>query len=172
MKKSQLKPWLNEDGSVKSDAEIRKAGQQWPPSVWQKYLATLEVERRKEDSVLPPYEMDMFSAEERISLVFSMAEEESYPLFKVVLNACIRELTPRQRNVIIGRYWKGKTITEIAASTGVSKQAVSKTMQKAMKNLKANLTDISFQRRVIFVHKMTTLREGQKFMEVDGSRLG
>ena len=60
MRKSQLKPWLNEDGSVKSDAKIRKAGQQWPPGVWEAYLATLEVERRKEDVVLPPTEIDEF----------------------------------------------------------------------------------------------------------------
>ena len=43
MRKSQVKPWLNEDGSVKSDAKIRKAGQQWPPSVWEAYLSTFEV---------------------------------------------------------------------------------------------------------------------------------
>ena len=72
MCKSQLQPWLNEDGSVKSDAEIRKAGQQWPPSVWQKYLATLEV-RWQENVVLPPSEMDEFSKEEGIGMLFSMA---------------------------------------------------------------------------------------------------
>ena len=157
MRKSQLKPWLNEDGSVKSDAKIRKAGQQWPPSVWEAYLSTFEVGRREED-VLSPAEMDNFSAEECAGMLFSMAEEEKHPLFKVVLNACIRELTTRQRNVIIAHYWDGKTITEIAASTGVSKQTISRTMQKALKNLKTNLTDTSFQRRIIFAQKMMISR--------------
>ena len=93
MRKSQLKPWINKDGSVKSDAELRKVGQQWPPSVWEAYLATLEV-RREEDYVLPPFAMDNFSTEQHISLAFSMASNQSYPLLKVMLNACIRELTP------------------------------------------------------------------------------
>ena len=55
MRKSQLKPWLNKDGNIKSDAELRKAGQNWLPSVWEEYLATIEV-RRKEDIILPPCE--------------------------------------------------------------------------------------------------------------------
>ena len=58
--------------SVKSDAELRKVGRQWPPSVWEAYLATLEV-RREEDYVLPPFAMDNFSTEQHISLAFSMA---------------------------------------------------------------------------------------------------
>ena len=153
MKKSQLKPWLNEDGSVKSDAEIRKVGRQWPPSVWQKYLATLEV-RREEEVVLPPSEMDALSTEAHISLMFAMASGEKHKLLNVVLDACIRELTPRQRSLIVGRYWEGKTITEMAANMGVSKQTTSKTMKKALANLKANFTNPSFQRKVIFAQKI------------------
>ena len=52
-----------------------------------------------------------------------MARKQSYPLLKVMLDACIRELTPKQRDVIIRHYWDDKTVAEIAASTGVSKQA-------------------------------------------------
>ena len=153
MKKSQLKPWLNEDGSVKSDAELREVNQQWPPSVWREYLATLEV-RREEEVVLPPSEMDALSTEAHISLTFAMASGEKHHLLSVVLDACIRELTPRQRSLIVGRYWEGKTITEMAANMGVSKQTVSKTMKKALASLKDNLTNPSFQRRVIFAQKM------------------
>ena len=88
MSKSQLKPWLNDDGSVKSDAEIRKAGQQWPSSVWEAYLSTLEV-RREEKVVLPSIEMDEFSKEEGIGMLFSMASAKKYPRLKFALNASI-----------------------------------------------------------------------------------
>ena len=153
MRKSQLKPWLNEDGSVKSDAKIRKAGKNWPSSVWEKYLSTLEVGRREED-VLSPAEMDALPTEAHISVMFAMASGEKHQMLSVVLDACIRELTPRQRSIIVGHYWEGKTITEMAANMGVSKQTVSKTMKKALANLKANFTNPSFQRRVIFAQKM------------------
>ena len=78
MRKPQLKPWLNKDGNVKSNTELRKAGQQWPSSVWEKYLATLEVGRREED-VLSPAEMDTFSAEKCAGVLFSMASKKKYP---------------------------------------------------------------------------------------------
>ena len=150
MKKSQLKPWLNGDGSVKSDAELRKEGRQWPPSVWEDYLATLEV-RRKEDIVLPPSVMDKFSSQKHIRALFAMTDD--HPLLKLVLNTCVHKLTPKQRRVIVSRYWHGKSITEIAKEVGISKQAVSKTTHKALTNLKASMTDASFVRQVVLVNK-------------------
>ncbi len=153
MNNSQLKPWLNEDGSIKSDAKIRKEGQQWPPSVWEAYLSTLEVGRREED-VLSPAEMDTFSTEQHISVAFSMARKQSYPLLKVMLDACIRELTPKQRDVVIRYYWDSKTVAEIAASMGVSKQAVRKTMKIALAKIKTNFTSSSFRRQVMAAKQM------------------
>ena len=94
MNKSQLKPWLNEDGSVKSDAELREAIPQWPSSVWREYLSTLEVGRR-EEHILSPAEMDAFSSEECADLLFAMAVEEKHHLLKVSLNACISKLAPQ-----------------------------------------------------------------------------
>ena len=154
MKKSQLKPWLNEDGNVKSDVELQEAGHNWPPSVWENYLATLEVGRRREDAVLSPSEIDGFSTMQHLSLAFSMASKQSYPLLETMLNACIHDLTPRQRDVVIRHYWDGETIAEIAASIGVSKQAVSKTMKTALAKIKTSLTDGSFRRQVMAVREM------------------
>lgn len=147
MHNSQQKPWLNDDGSIKSDAEMRAAGKNWPESVWKEYLATLEVGRR-EEYVLSSYEMDTFSAAECAGMLFSMASEEKHHLLKVALNACILELTPRQRDIIIARYWENKTITEIAIATGTSKQSVSKTMKKALSEIKMHLTSGAVRKRV------------------------
>lgn len=154
MHNSQLKPWLNDDGSVKSDAEIRKVGQNWPSSVWEAYLATLEVGRRRKDAILSPSEMDNFSTEQNIGLAFSMARKRNHPLLKVMLDACIRELTPKQRDVIIRLYWDGKTVAEIAASMGISKQAARKTMKTALAKIKTNFTSGSFRRQVMAAKEM------------------
>ena len=154
MRKSQLKPWLNKDGSVKSDAELRKVGQQWPPSVWEAYLATLEVGRRKED-VLSPAEMDTFSAEKCAGVLFSMASKKKYPLLKFALNASICMLSPRQKEVIVSHYWGGKTVAEIAASMGISQQSVRKTMKTALSKLRACLTSGSMLKQIMIIKKMT-----------------
>ena len=146
MKKLRVKPWLNKDGSVKNDAELREALQQCPPSVWREYLATCEV-RRQEDVVLPPAEIDEFSAEECAEMLFSMAVEEKHHLLKLSINASIRGLAPRQREVIVGHFWDGKTVAEMAASMGVSQQSVRKTMKTALLKLKASLTSGALRKR-------------------------
>ena len=153
MRKSQLKPWLNEDGSIKSDAEIRKVNQQWPPGVWEAYLSTLEVGRREED-VLSPAEMDTFSTEESTGMLFSMASRKKYSRLKFALKASIHTLSPRQREVIVSHYWDGKTVAEIAASMGVSEQSVRKTMKTALSKLRSCLTNSSLMKQVMFVKKM------------------
>ena len=153
MKKSQVKPWLNEDGSVKSDAELQEVKKNWQPSVWREYLDSLEVGRR-EEYVLPPAEMDAFSAEECAELLFSMAGEERHHLLKVALKSSIRQLTPKQRKVIIGYYWEDKTVAEIAADMGVTTQSVYKTMKISLSKLKASLTSGSLRKRIMAVKEI------------------
>ena len=153
MHKSQLKPWLNEDGCVKSDAELRKALQQWPPSVWREYLTTVEV-GRKEELTPNPSTLNDVSMEECVDVLFSMAGEERHHLLKTSLNACIRKLPSRQREIIISRFWDRKTVTEIATSMGISQQSVRKTMKTALSKLKISLTSGSLQKRIIIAQKL------------------
>lgn len=153
MSNQQAKPWLNEDGSVKSEEEIKNICQAWGPSVWNEYLESLEVSQ-KEDSVFSPSIMDTFSAEECAGLVFSMASEEKYPLLKVALNACIRQLSPKQREIIHQYYWNGKTLHEIASEMGITRQSVYKSMKAARLKLKALLTSGSIQKRIVAAKEM------------------
>ena len=153
MRKSQLKPWLNEDGSVKSDAKIRKAGQQWPPGVWEAYLSTLEVGRR-EEVVLSPAEMDTFSSEEYAGMLLSMSSKKKFRLLKFALKASIHTLSPRQREVIVSHYWGGKTVAEIAVSMGISEQSVRKNIRTSLSKLRACLTSSSLMKQVMHVKKM------------------
>lgn len=153
MKKSQLKPWLNEDSNVKSDVELQEACHNWPPDVWREYLSSFEV-RRREEVVLPPAEIDEFSAEECADMLFSMAVEEKHHLLKLAINACIRGLAPRQREVIMSHFWDGKTVAEMAVSMGISQQSVRKTMKTALLKLKASLTSGALRKRIVIAQKL------------------
>ena len=82
-------------------------------------------------------------------MLFSMTDEENHHLLKFVINACIRKLTPRQREIVTSHFWEGKTIAEIVAHMGVSKQYVYKTMNMALLKIKTNLTSASFHRQVM-----------------------
>ena len=87
-------------------------------------------------------------------MLFSMASAKKYHLLKFALNASIHTLLPRQREVIVSHYWGGRTITEIAASTGVSRQSICKTMRTALSKIKTNLTSGSFRRQVMATKEM------------------
>ncbi len=153
MRQSQLQPWLNEDGSLKSDAELRQVGQQWPPRVWEAYLATLEVGRREED-VLPPAKMDAFSTEKYAGMLFSMANHKKYRLLKFALNASISTLSPRQKEIIVSHYWGDKTVAELALSLGVTEQSVRKTIKTALAKLRVCLTNAPLLKQIMLVRKM------------------
>lgn len=156
MHKSQVKPWLNEDGSFKSEAEFRRIAHFLRPGVWNEYLAAL-VESEREDHPLSPLMIDTFPTEECAKLLFTVAGEEKYSCFKIALKSCVRELPPRQRDIISARYESNKTITEIAADMEISRQAVFKSMKIALSKLKESLTSGTIQRRVIAVKELLPL---------------
>ena len=156
MSNSQLKPWLNEDGSFKSGDEFRRIAHFLRPGVWNEYLAAL-AESEREDHDLSPLMVDTFTAEECAKLLFAVAAEEKYSCFKIALKSCVRELPPRQRNVIAARYEGDKTIAEIAADMGISRQAVFKSLKIAMSKLKDSLTSGTIQRRVIALKELLPL---------------
>lgn len=147
MNNESQKPWLNSDGSPKSDQELREICKDWGPSVWEEYLTNIEV-TQKEDTLVSSSNLDKFSAQECAGLLFSLASEEQFPLLKAALNSCIRELPTKQRRVIHQYYWEGKTIGEIARLSGVSKQAIQKTMKAALERLKVSLTRGVIQSKV------------------------
>ena len=153
MKNVQERPWLNDDGSIKSTEEIKRICQSWTPQIWNEYLGTLEV-AQKEDYTLSPSIMETFSPQESVELMFSMASEEQYPFLKVALKACIEELSPKQREIIRQYYWEQKTIVQIAENLGTSKQAVSKRMKTALSNLKEKLESGLVQRKVMAAKDM------------------
>ena len=156
MHNSQQKPWLNNDGSTKSVEELKEVCSNWGESVWEKYLSTFDV-KQKENSVLSPSIIESFSANECAGLLFSLASEEKNICLKVALNICIRELSPRQREIILGYYWDGKTVNAMAASMGISTQAVYKAMRVALAKLKASLTSGSMQKRMMAAREILAL---------------
>lgn len=62
----------------------------------------------------------------------SLIEEES----KNQVLAAIKKLNSRQQNLIFDVFYKGKTLSEIAKTNGVSKSAITQQMQLILRKLK------------------------------------
>lgn len=59
---------------------------------------------------------------------------------RIRVNRVIREeLTPRQQEVLLGYYFQGLTIGEMARRRGVHKSTICRTLQRAERNLKRYL---------------------------------
>ena len=79
------KPWLNEDGSSKSDTELRVVSRNWHPDVWDEYLSLFDVQRQ-ESVVLPPVEIDKFSSEEAVQLSDEIDESLAEECVNILLS--------------------------------------------------------------------------------------
>ena len=54
-------------------------------------------------------------------------------------NVIAEELTPRQRQMVMGVYYEKKTVTALAEELGVNKSTVSRTLQRAKRRLQNSL---------------------------------
>lgn len=66
----------------------------------------------------------------------------SAPDLRVSLEAGLRQLPPRQRAVIILRYWKDLSTAQIAAAMGISEGTVASQNHKALISLRESLSDL------------------------------
>lgn len=145
MSSQQTKPWLNKDGSIKSEEELKEVSQGWGLDAWNEYLQNFEVAQR-EDTLQSPQEIENFTAKECTGVLFSMASEERYAPLKHALRGCISKLTYTQQQFIVKFYWEGLSIPRIAVEHGVSRQAVSKTLRVAREQIKKELKSGSIKK--------------------------
>ncbi|RKD34706.1 RNA polymerase sporulation sigma factor SigF [Thermohalobacter berrensis] len=71
-----------------------------------------------------------------IDRIGSNEREDSEVLDKITLKQAISKLKPRERQIIIMRYFKDKTQTEIAKMLGISQVQVSRIEKRVLKNMK------------------------------------
>lgn len=58
---------------------------------------------------------------------------------RAVLQVVRDQLTPRQRQIVLLYFFEGKNMPQIARELGVNKSTVSRTMQRALHNLRERL---------------------------------
>lgn len=87
--------------------------------------------RRTARSYVAPAAVDEPAADERVVL----AEEHAQLL------AAVRRLAPRQREVLVLRYWSGLSEAEIAETCGISRGSVKSTASRALRVLEQILQE-------------------------------
>lgn len=96
------------------------------------------------EAAAPPesiYESVYDNGEKEIHLLDVIAGEEieDNVINKVMIDDILSRLTPREREIILLRYFRGKTQSEIAGVMGVSQVQISRIEKKAMERIRENV---------------------------------
>jgi RNA polymerase sigma factor (sigma-70 family) len=145
------KPWLNADGTMKSEDEIKTICQTWNPRVWEEYLETFEI-GQEELPVKPTTVagiLDSIDPKDLAMGIFSYAEEPRLSHFKPFVARAIRTLTQRQYIVLKKIYWHQQSLTQIAKELGISKSAVHCSHQAALKKLRQVIPVLAIQEKLM-----------------------
>ena len=106
------KPWLNVDGSSKSEEEIQMSCKDWCPEDWEEYLKTFEGEL--EEEVLEfPIKVEEYSFEDHKKFLDDTMSVNEFPMLESNLLEAMRELTLKQQIVLREYFWERRKMEEI-----------------------------------------------------------
>ncbi len=141
------RPWLNINGSFKSDEEISLLGKNWSSATWNEYLDANIGKLNDDEMVFFPY-MDSETILDGSNLLNMLNSVNEYPALKQALKLSLKKLTPKESNVIKMRYWDNKSYKEIATIMKVSPNTVKKFRQRAIEKLRKLLPSKEFRNQV------------------------
>ena len=156
----EIKRFLRDDGAVKisrtlketaikgrrAEEELRRVLNRDPTigEIAEKCGVDADTLTEAFDAAAPPasiYESIYENGENEIRLLDTMAGDESEEkiINKVMAENIHTSLKPRERQVIVLRYYKGKTQSEIAKIIGVSQVQVSRIEKRILENLRKSM---------------------------------
>lgn len=156
----EIKRFLRDDGAVKisrtlketaikgrrTEEELRRVLNRDPTigEIAEKCGVDADTLTEAFDAAAPPasiYDSIYENGENEIRLLDTMGGDESEEkiINKVMAENILTSLKPRERQVIVLRYYKGKTQSEIARIIGVSQVQVSRIEKRILENLRKSM---------------------------------
>lgn len=99
----------------------------------------LESERTLESIDEESYDNDS-NGETKISKISNGKDETALLIDKICINNLIEELEAREKQIILLRYYRGKTQTEVAKILGVTQVQVSRIEKKILLNMRGKMS--------------------------------
>ena len=143
------KPWLNADGSMKSDEELKSICQTWKPSQWEEYLSTIEGAQVEMPISQLTADDEKERAQELAVNIFDYIIESKNVHLKSVISEAISSLTPRQLQVVRKVYWERKSYAQAAKELGVGKSTIQNIHIQALGRLRTIVPDLTIKKRTI-----------------------
>lgn len=144
---NEIKPWQNPDGKLKSNEEITEAAKTWTPATWEEYLTTLE-KPQTEFLLNNPRDIENISAAEYTEMLIFLMKHDEHPVLKRTIEAGLKKLSPREKEVIHLYYWDNCRQHEIAEGLGITRGTVKKLLDRARIKIKTHLVSGTLSRLV------------------------
>ena len=132
--KTIKKPWLDENGKMLKEDELKNQCNQWSPEVWEEYLSTIEVEQG-EYLFDNPIDSENLSGEKQKEFYKNLFEQKELPQFKKVICDSMKVLSAKQQKVIFLIFWKNQTLSAVASQLNINKTSVMKLRDRALNQL-------------------------------------
>ncbi|NRA63411.1 MAG: sigma-70 family RNA polymerase sigma factor [Pseudobacteriovorax sp.] len=138
------KPWLNEDGSEKTQAELKEIVKTWGADTWADYIAYLdENEPKLQEFFLHENQIkDISEGIQQVESVFARLKTRGEDGFSKLVRSAVEQLPPRQRQVIKSKYYENLTYKKIGEKLGIATPSVQTHHDRAIAKLKEKLEGI------------------------------
>ena len=156
--KQNLEPWLNKDGSCKSDAEIKILGKSWSQATWHKYL-DVSVGTLKDDRLVFFPFMDTETIKDGKELLDYFQERNYYPNLRFAFKLAINELSKDEITILKGYFFKGKSIAQLANELNRTSENVRKIKNRALRKIKESLLSARFRKKLRLLKKLQQAEE-------------
>ena len=127
-------PWLNADGTRKSDEEIKRLGRNWSTETWDSYLQE-DIGILKYDALRFFADMDTDFVLERAGVVDVLKRYGGHEHLKFSVAVAFEELTPMERDVLRCFFWGQMDDRSIAESMGKTYGHIRVCKSRAIKKL-------------------------------------
>lgn len=126
-------PWLNADGTKKSEDEIKELGKTWSSETWSQYLDSEVGTLRDDELTFVPAVTD--KTLEKSTVLNFLHEGKNYEELETALLLALSQLTKTERFIIKESFWKMASNKDIAEKLGKSTNTVAVLKSRSLKKL-------------------------------------
>lgn len=137
-KKEKQLPWLNVDGTKKTDEEIERLGKNWSAEIWNHYLDS-SVGTLRDGPLSFFHDMDTEEILEKATVIKFFHEKKYHEDLETALLIALDSLTSKERFIIKESFWKDTPDKDIAKKMESSHESVRVLKSRALKKLSKTL---------------------------------
>lgn len=160
--KKPIRPWINPDGSKKSDEEISRLGQGWDKKTWRRFLDD-DVGKLTDDGRLAGgTDPDEFSDEEYKTAKRKLSHGIADLDLQAVFETASEGLAPRESEILKRYFWEGATLQEIAQESGISPGTVRSAKKRGLDKMRKVLASEDFKTKLSVTLKRRSKEKRKK----------